>query len=188
MMRKMLCAVLGLLLLPSLLPAFETGGVEFPLEFRAGEQVLILNGAGLRKKFGFKVYACALYLTAQNRSAEAVLEADAPMAIRMQFIRENIDPATLVETWNESFSKTSGGMTPALQKKIEAFNACFSDKTREGDVWDLVYLPHEGVTVRFNDHLKTTIAGIDFKKALFGIWLGDFPPSKELKQGMLGIS
>ncbi|WP_051184580.1 chalcone isomerase family protein [Desulfatiglans anilini] len=186
MMKRMLCAVLGLLLLPSLSPAFETGGVQFPLELEAGDRTLLLNGAGLRKKFVVKVYACALYLTAPNSSEKAILEADEPMAIRMQFIRGDIDPATLIETWNEGFSKTSGGITPSLQERIDAFNGCFTEKTREGDVWDLIYLQKEGVRVVLNQQLKTTIAGADFKKALFGIWLGDSPPSQDLKRGMLG--
>jgi hypothetical protein len=32
----------------------------------------------------------------------------------------------------------------------------------------------------------TIIQGVDFKKALFSIWLGDQPADKNLKKGMLG--
>ena len=31
-----------------------------------------------------------------------------------------------------------------------------------------------------------TIRGLDFKKALFAIWLGEKPADNSLKQGMLG--
>ena len=33
---------------------------------------------------------------------------------------------------------------------------------------------------------KGTIEGLDFKKALFGIWLGNKPADDDLKDGMLG--
>jgi hypothetical protein len=35
--------------------------------------------------------------------------------------------------------------------------------------------------------LQETIAGLDFKIALFGIWLGKDPVSTSLKEGMLGV-
>ena len=33
---------------------------------------------------------------------------------------------------------------------------------------------------------KGVIEGYDFKKALFGIWLGDNPADEGLKEGLLG--
>ena len=43
-----------------------------------------------------------------------------------------------------------------------------------------------GVIVNKNGKLLTTIRGLEFKKALFGIWLGEKPADKNLKKGMLG--
>ena len=37
-----------------------------------------------------------------------------------------------------------------------------------------------------NGNKKGSIAGLEFKKALFGIWLGDKPADDDLKTGMLG--
>jgi hypothetical protein len=34
--------------------------------------------------------------------------------------------------------------------------------------------------------LKGTIKGIDFKRAVFSIWLGEKPADAKLKKGMLG--
>jgi hypothetical protein len=34
--------------------------------------------------------------------------------------------------------------------------------------------------------VKGTIAGYDFKKSLFSIWLGSKPADENLKKGMLG--
>jgi hypothetical protein len=37
-----------------------------------------------------------------------------------------------------------------------------------------------------NGKMLGTIEGLEFKKALFGIWLGNNPADKDLKAGMLG--
>jgi len=40
--------------------------------------------------------------------------------------------------------------------------------------------------VDVNGAVKGTIAGDDFARALFAIWLGARPPNAELKTGLLG--
>ena len=52
----------------------------------------------------------------------------------------------------------------------------------------MVYLPKEGVKVYKNNKLLGTIEGMEFKRALFGIWLSKKPADKDLKQAMLGKS
>ena len=42
------------------------------------------------------------------------------------------------------------------------------------------------VDVLRNSELLDTIAGLEFKKAFFGIWLSDNPVQKSLKKAMLG--
>ena len=42
------------------------------------------------------------------------------------------------------------------------------------------------VAVNKNNKLATTIPGLDFKKALFGIWLCNKPADSTLKDKMLG--
>ena len=37
-----------------------------------------------------------------------------------------------------------------------------------------------------NDTLKTTVEGLEFKKALFGIWLSEDAVQDDLKEGLLG--
>ena len=53
-------------------------------------------------------------------------------------------------------------------------------------MFDLVYLPGEGVRVLKNGEQKDTVGGLEFKKALFGIWLSDKPAQEDLKEKMLG--
>jgi hypothetical protein len=62
----------------------------------------------------------------------------------------------------------------------------FQEEIKEGDVFDLVYVPGEGVHVLKNGEQKDTVGDLEFKKALFGIWLSDNPAQKDLKNKMLG--
>ena len=62
------------------------------------------------------------------------------------------------------------------------------DKIVEKDVFNLVFNPKDkSVWVYKNDVLKGKIDGLDFKKALFGIWIGDDPVDETLKKELLGI-
>ena len=54
------------------------------------------------------------------------------------------------------------------------------------DIYDIKYVPGTGVSLEVNGAVKGTIPGVDFKKAVFAIWLGAEPPNKALKNGMLG--
>ena len=69
---------------------------------------------------------------------------------------------------------------------MDAFLDVFSEEIKDGDVFDLVYLPGEGVRVLKNGDQRATIGDLEFKKALFGIWLSDEPAQEDLKEKMLG--
>jgi len=71
-MKKLLAILLLALSLPAL-AATEVAGVKFDDQTRVGSGETVVNGAGLRKKAFFKVYAMALYLPAKHGEAEAVL-------------------------------------------------------------------------------------------------------------------
>ena len=54
------------------------------------------------------------------------------------------------------------------------------------DVYDFVYVPGKGVEIYKNGQMASTIQGLEFKKALFGIWLCNKPAQESLKEEMLG--
>jgi hypothetical protein len=181
-------AVSALLLLGSAgsVSAMEIGGVVLPDTITAANEELTLNGAGLRKKFFVKVYAGGLYLAEPSGDAGAIVAADAPMAIRMHFIYDGVEPEKLVDAWNEGFAAATGGNTAPIQSGIDKFNGFFSQEAKEGDIFDILYNPAQGVRVYRGDRLQGAIPGLDFKRALFAIWLGEKPADEDLKEGMLG--
>jgi hypothetical protein len=47
-------------------------------------------------------------------------------------------------------------------------------------------VPGRGIVVEVKGEAKGTLAGADFARALWGVWLGAEPPNPGLKKGLLG--
>lgn len=165
--------------------ALELEGVDLPERLAQDEQELVLNGAGVRKKFFFKLYVGSLYLQEESKDAEQVISTDAPMAIRLDIISDRINRENMTEATLEGFENATGGNTQPLEAHIEQFMKAFEGKVGRGDRFELLYLPGEGVKAYRNGDLKVTIPDLAFKRALFGIWLGEEPAQKSLKRDML---
>src|ERR1700691_4311359 len=58
----------------------EVNGVTLPEQIKSGQHgtALVLNGAGMRTKLGFKVYVAALYLPKKNKLAAQILHSNQP--------------------------------------------------------------------------------------------------------------
>lgn len=177
----------GLLAVGGGLFAKEIGGVSLPDKLTVEGQDLTLNGAGLRKKLFIKVYAGGLYLPAKTKKGEDVINTEQAAAIRLHFIYDGVSAEKLTGAWNDGFKAATGDNTAAIQKEIDGFNALFTEEAKKNDVYDIIYVPGKGVTLKVNGEAKGNItAGENFRKALWGIWLGNKPADKGLKKGMLG--
>ena len=73
-----------------------------------------------------------------------------------------------------------------IQKEVELLIGAFSEAVEDNDVFDLQYVPGTGLSVVRNGETKVVVPGLEFKKALFGIWLSEDPVQDDLKEGMLG--
>ena len=166
--------------------ALEIDGKDLPDSINIADTPLILNGAGLRTKFFFNIYAGGLYLPAPSHDPAAIINADEPMLVRMYFIYDGVSAKKLKNGWEEGFAVTAPDADEKLRQAMASFVALFDKETRENDVYDISWRPGKGVAVVFNGKFLGTIPGLDFKKALFGIWLGKDPVDDDLKEGMLG--
>jgi len=148
---------------------------------------LILNGAGIRSKFFFKIYVGALYLPKKQNNAEAVLKSTQPNRVLMHFLYDEVEKKKLVDAWIEGFEENvSSKVFSALKDRLKNFNAMFSD-VHKGDVILLDYIPQKGTRVTIRNEVKGIIEGADFNRALLSVWLGEEPVTDELKNAMLGI-
>ena len=161
--------------------------VTLPATVKAGSASLKLNGGGIRKKAFFKLYVGGLYLTEKSSDASAIVNADKGMAVRLQITSGMISSDNMSEAILEGFENSTGGKTAPLKSKIDAFvNTFKKSEITEGNVFDIVYTSGKGVESFKNGKSQGVIEGLDFKKALFGIWLGAKPADEDLKATMLG--
>jgi len=171
------------------LAAREVAGVKLKeqITVEAIDDVLKLNGAGIRTKFFFKIYVGALYLTDKQSSAETILKSDKANRVLMHFLYDEVEKKKLADAWVEGFEENvDGKIFSALQDRLKQFNAMFSDM-HKGDVVLLDYIPQKGTRVMIKGDVKGTIEGADFNRALLSVWLGAEPVTEDLKDAMLGI-
>ena len=165
----------------------KINNITFPDTYSAGKDKLVLNGGGTREKYWMDMYVGALYLTVKSKDAPSIISANSSMSIRICIVSGLITSARMTEAVDEGFKKSTGGKQADYQDKIDKFKKAFSEEIKKGDVFDIVY-SGEKISVYKNNTLKAETEGLDFKKAVFGIWLGNEPADSGLKEGMLGNS
>lgn len=185
-MRKTLSLAFLLAASSMLFGQTKIEGKVFPNTLTTDKGELVLNGGGVREKMWIDVYVGALYLTAKSSNAAEIVSADKPMAVRLHIVSSKVNSTNMSEAVNEGFVTSTGGNTGPLKDKIDSFIKVFSEPIKVDDIFKLVYLPDEGVKIYKNETYKSTVSGLDFKKALFGIWLGSKPVDSDLKEDMLG--
>jgi chalcone isomerase-like protein len=189
-MKKALSTAFASLLVSALLSApaaaVEIEGVDVPETYSAMGTELKLNGAGTRSKWFMDLYVGGLYVPSTIDDGQAIINADEPQAITLHIISGMITSDKMKSATMEGFENATDGDLAAIQSEVDAFLDVFSAEIQEGDVFDLVYLPGEGTRVLKNGEPKATIGDLEFKKALFGIWLSDKPAQEDLKEKMLG--
>lgn len=159
-------------------------GVSFNTELKLDGENLVINGAGLREKYFMDLYVAGLYLPKKTDDAKKVIYDDTEMAIHIKIISSSVTRERFIESVNEGFAASKHGS--ASKEEIKKFVGFFNEPIKNGDKIYLDYIPGKGVRVTKNGEVKGTVPGLDFKKALFGIWFGTPPVQESLKKEMLG--
>ena len=180
-----LCVTLALAA-PAL--ALDFHGTDLPEQMKADEATdLILNGAGFRTKYFFNIYVGALYLREKESNPETIIKSDEYMGVRMHFTFRKVNHDTLVEILETGFDKATNGDTSGIQSQIDHLFALLPQEFRKNDIVDLLYIPGRGIVTHINGRYAGECPGLDFKQAVFAIWLGDKPVTEKLKAEMLGL-
>ncbi|GAA0757210.1 chalcone isomerase family protein [Psychroflexus lacisalsi] len=185
-MKTRFLMILVLVIASTTFAQTEVAGIELPDTFQVGETELSLNGAGVREKFWMDMYAGGLYTSQKMSDAQKVMDADAPMVIKLHIVSGLISSDKMSSAVEEGFENSTNGNTKPYRAKIDKFISFFSDEITKNDVFDITYTPLDGVVVFKNGEELGSIKGADFKKALFGIWFCNKPADKDLMKGMLG--
>jgi hypothetical protein len=172
------------LALPALAKEKEVAGVKFPETISVEGKELKLNGAGLRTKAIFKVYAAGLYLENTSKDSAQVISSDQIKRVRMTMLRD-LEKQKTTEAITNGIEKNNKAQMPALKARLDTFNAAITD-LKKGDELVLTYVPGKGTSVKSKSGQEIFVEGKDFADALFGVWLGKNPVDDDLKEAMLG--
>lgn len=173
----------------SLVSQITTHGVTLPAKLGREDVTLNLNGGGVRNKYFMNVYVAGLYVKSKSSNAKDIINANEPMAVRLQIISNLVTKDRMAESIEEGFEKSTNGNTKSIEKEMTLILKVFnSEPIKVGDYFDIWYFPGKGVMAWKNGKkYDFTISGMTFKKALFGIWLGEDPVDDPLKDKMLDI-
>jgi hypothetical protein len=188
-MKKIFCVFILILFAIQPCYAIISHDINYPDTLTAGTRVIVFNGAGIRTKAFIEMYAAALYLTQKQSNYVKIIEADEPMAIRLNILSHLITSKNFIENTRAGFERSVKGNTAPIKTRIDKMCAVFKDQIRKGDIFDLIYVPGVGTQIYHNGKLKSTIEGLDLKKAMFGIWIIDNPwhGCEPMRRGMLGL-
>jgi hypothetical protein len=167
-------------------PDTTVNGVTFTDTVTVAGQTLVLNGVALRKKAIFKVYQAGLYLPARSSDADAILAADEPRRMVMQFLRD-VGKDKMCEAWNEALENNTPDASAELKADFTTLCGYMVDiKDKQQMVF--TYVPGTGTEVRVADAEKGTIEGKAFADALYKAWIGPKPgPGEGFKKNLLGV-
>lgn len=184
-LMAVLCGLCLSVLVAANAAAVEVEGVNVSESKTVEGNSLVLNGVGVRSKFFIDLYVAALYLPSKSSDESALLQADETQAIVLHVVSGRINSDNMTEATIEGFENSTGGNVAPIQQEVDELLTVFADEISEGDTFELVYVPNDGVRVIKNGQLGRTIGDRAFKEALFGIWLGNEPAQGSLKDDML---
>lgn len=167
----------------------EVAGIKFADTIEIKGNKLQLNGAGIRTKAIFKVYAAGLYLPKQATTAELALAMQGAKSIRVTMLRD-IDSQELgnllvrgieANTTRDEFFKFAVG----FQRIGDIFTS--QKRLKTGDNFNIEYIPGTGTVLS----VRGVPQGEPYKEpefftAMLKIWLGPKPADSTLKQALLG--
>lgn len=168
--------------------ATEIAGVRVDPVVRVDGTNLILNGAGLRRKFMVDVYILGLYIPERTSIAEAVTNLTGTRRISLTFLRD-VTAQALIDALHEGVREnTSDAEYAKLKASADELAAVMRplNVARKGDTVALDYLPGKGSQVIMNGQpVGLPIPGGELYRALLRIWLGHRPVDADLKRALL---
>ncbi|HEX6085825.1 MAG TPA: chalcone isomerase family protein [Thermoanaerobaculia bacterium] len=184
-MRKNILA--AALLVATAIPASaaNVGGVNLEDKVTVGNQTLVLNGAGLRKKFVVKVYAAGLYLPARQNSPATIIATDQPRRMVMHFLY-SVTKDQMAEAWSEGLADNTPNASPEVKTAFKTL-ASWMEDVPKGNRIVITYLPGTGTTVEVNGKNKGTLGGKAVADAILNTWIGPKPgPGGDFKKAIIG--
>jgi len=184
-------AIRILLLFVIALPSFaaEVAGVRLEEKEKLATAELVLNGAGLRKRAFFQVYAIGLYLPEKKSVSTEVIAATGPKRVAIHMLRD-VDAdqfsGALADGIKDNHPEAEAAKLEPRTRQLAAIMRDMKE-AKTGMRITLDWLPGAGTQLTVQGKpVGAPIPGEDFYSALLRIWLGDKPVQPDLKKALLG--
>ncbi|WP_025741110.1 chalcone isomerase family protein [Aquimarina pacifica] len=162
----------------------KVGDIQFNDIDVFGKEELMLNGAGSRDK----MYAMALYLDFEVDGVEdgvMVAEKDRTMAVTIKVMTAGAT-SDFREVIRNGIERATDGNAYLLEDQIRDFLKILPGEINKHDIFKILYVKGGDLLLFKRKELLGKISnGLEFKKALFKIWLGENPVNKDLKKDLL---
>ena len=173
----------------SLATPVEVGGIKIEDVQNVQGSKLQLNGAGVRYKAIFKVYAAGLYVGKKVATPEEVFAEPGAKRMSLTMLRD-IDSNELGRAFVKGFTDNSPkNDLSKLMPSMLRMGQIFADQKKlvSGDNFTIDWIPGTGTVIS----VKGKPQGEPFKEpefyaALMRIWLGSSPADFKLKDALLG--
>ncbi len=164
-------------------------GIKYEPEVSLGGQKLLLNGAGVRFRAVFKVYAAGLYTPGKITENEDVIKTSTASRLHLVALRD---------VGGEEFGKLfvrgmeANATREEFAKSISSvvrMGQIFSDAKlfKQGDVILMDYVPGTGTVISHKGKpLGDAFKEADFHSLLMKIWFGPKPADEALRGALLG--
>jgi len=185
--RFALALILGSFFIP--VHSAEVAGVKLDDKDKLANSELTLNGAGLRKRAFFQVYAIGLYLSEKKTAAAEAIGAAGAKRVAIHMLRdvgaEQFSDA-LMDGMRDNHSEADMKALEPRAKQLAAIMVAMKE-AKKGMRITLDWVPAAGTQVTVEGKpAGAPIPGEDFYRALLRIWLGENAVQADLKKALLG--
>lgn len=164
-------------------------GVQFPDTDEVASQALQLNGAGVRVKVIFDVYAASLYLPQKQSTPQGVLSLPGAKSVQAVLLRdlssqEFVD--ALIKGYKANNAAADVDHFHDELGKLETLMLAMKSAPK-GSHLRIDLVPGIGTRIWLNGKRQgSDIPGDEFYQSLLRIWLGPKPVDADLKSALLG--
>ena len=168
----------------------DVGGIKIEDVQDVQGSKLPLNGAGVRFKAVFKVYAAGFYVGKKVATPEELFAAPGPKRMSITLLRD-IDSNELGKAFTKGFEENSpktemSKLIPGLIKMGQIFSD--QKKMLAGENFTIDWIPGTGTIITVKGKQQgEPFKEVEFYNALMRIWVGPHPADFRLKDALLGI-
>lgn len=186
--RRQSRSVRRLLPLLVLLPLLPLSAAErFPAEIRVDGEPLRRNGVGLCEwgVLGWNLYHAALWMEVPCSDGARIIAADATKRIELLFCRD-LSLKQMHKAYRTSFAvNATEDEKKALADEIDAFVSHLTAADK-GSRLRMTHLPGQGLLLDQDGRTLGPLGGDPFARLVFRLYLGSNPPTKPLRDRLLG--